>query len=825
MWTGYGFVRFDGTKFTLFRHHPNDRSSLAANDVSALLVDHDGHVWAGGEDNGVNRYDPASGGFKHWLHDPANAESLAGDDVMGLAQTSDGSIWVGMYGSGVDQLVDGGTRLVHLRHHADDDASLTSDNVATLHADTQGRLWIGTDHGADVRASDGTLRHVHFAGLAKPPIAWQIDGDGGDVRIATNVGLFVVDANLLAHRLPALADMHSAVYSSFRAANGDLWVGVSDGLRLLVVDGHQYRFNARRLLPGGLPGQIVVNVSSDREGGLWLATVDAGLVYLRPHWRDFTSFRHIPEDADSLQDSRILALAQASDGSLLVGGPDGQLDHLDLRSGAVKHLGKAVGLPSKSINSLLVDRDGRTWVGLQRSLRVLEQGKLTTVGAKVLNNGVVWLLPAPDGGVYAAPTAQGVFHIDENSLKLTALVLADASAAERETQQLLLHQDRLWRASRTGLSRLLPSASQMHFVPGVSRGLVNAFGFHGDDLWLARTDALEHYQLHDGQATLLARIGANKGWPSINFNGLFVDKLGRVWMTSRVGLWRFDPQGDGFRRFSSVDGLPSSSFNGRLIVTAAGTVYAGTTGGIVAFRPAALRNTPSAPALLLTAASVRRHGHTVELPLSAGAFHLGWNDRDLHVTAKALSYIDPATNHYRFRLRGLDTDWVDTGTHGEREFAGLAAGNYRLQIEAAGPSGTWTQLPHAWPVSVAAPPWNTPWAWLAYALAAVMLAWWIWHTFQRRFEQRYHLRMVEQASAAKTTFLATLGHEIRTPMTGVLGMAELLTQTALDPRQRGFVDTIQRSGGVLLKLVNDALDMARIEAGRLPLDITPFDPA
>ena len=84
--------------------------------------------------------------------------------------------------------------------------------------------------------------------------------------------------------------------------------------------------------------------------------------------------------------------------------------------------------------------------------------------------------------------------------------------------------------------------------------------------------------------------------------------------------------------------------------------------------------------------------------------------------------------------------------------------------------------------------------------------------------------MAEAASAAKTQFLATLSHEIRTPMTGVMGMAELMLSTPLTPLQHDYTRAMQRSGGMLLKLLNDALDLARIEAGRLELEPAPFDP-
>lgn len=82
----------------------------------------------------------------------------------------------------------------------------------------------------------------------------------------------------------------------------------------------------------------------------------------------------------------------------------------------------------------------------------------------------------------------------------------------------------------------------------------------------------------------------------------------------------------------------------------------------------------------------------------------------------------------------------------------------------------------------------------------------------------------EAASQAKSSFLATMSHEIRTPMTGILGMVELLRGTALDTEQESYVQLLKESGEGLLSILNDILDLSKIEAGELRLETIPFVP-
>ena len=106
---------------------------------------------------------------------------------------------------------------------------------------------------------------------------------------------------------------------------------------------------------------------------------------------------------------------------------------------------------------------------------------------------------------------------------------------------------------------------------------------------------------------------------------------------------------------------------------------------------------------------------------------------------------------------------------------------------------------------------------------------WVWYfddvTLQRRYEERLEQARFEAETAnhAKSRFLANMSHEIRTPLNGIIGMTEILSRTVLTGDQRDFLNTVQTSADNLLALIDDILDLSKIESGKVDLDITDFD--
>lgn len=228
--------------------------------------------------------------------------------------------------------------------------------------------------------------------------------------------------------------------------------------------------------------------------------------------------------------------------------------------------------------------------------------------------------------------------------------------------------------------------------------------------------------------------------------------------------------------------------------------------------------------------SVQREGRQQWLDPSGPLVRLHAADRDLHVRLSPAP--GPGTGAQvaqRLWLQGHDPGWVALPPSGEHVYPRLRPGRLKLRLAYAGPDGTWVERPGL-TLLVEPPWWRSQAALVAVGIGLLGLAGWgvAARRARRRRRQAWQVaqarqQLAEQHSEAKSRFLATLGHEIRTPMTGVLGMAELLQGSALDPQQRRQVDAIERAGRHLLRLVNDALDLARIEAGKLVLDDAPFE--
>jgi signal transduction histidine kinase/ligand-binding sensor domain-containing protein/CheY-like chemotaxis protein len=807
--TALGLARFDGVEFIApgigaERNHPMPVSAL-----SALYVDRDDRIWIGGPDIGLARYDPVTGGFVQWR------DGLSDDDVRAVTQSRDGSIWVAT-SKGLDRMRPDGSGFEHLAMGPERSSTM----IRALHASDDGRVWVAGESGVDVIDRDGVPRSVPFADGAAPRVT-RIAGRGSELTFASDAGLYRLAGDGRISRDARVASQH--VRGALVDSHDTVWIATLDGLSMIDRLGRRHVIADSWTAPGGLPGRTVSDMIEDREHGLWFALSDGGVAYLGPGWEDFTRFAHVATDPWSFPGRAVTAVAAHGDRELWVGGFRGWIRRFDPSTGRASG---GFDLGAARVQSLLEMANGRLLAGGVDGLSVASAGVVRPLFRGTIDHAVTSMAAAADGTVYVAAVGQGLFALDSALSAATAVPFAEARRGGADTRQIEMVDEDLWQASAAGLARLDRAVGQMRYVEGVAPGRVSAFEPDGDGFWIVRPAALEHYVWDGRRARLERSLGGAQGFPSADILNVRKDLMGRLWLYGQTGVWRFDPVPGSFRPFGLADGLANGEFtNATTVLLADGTMYGATLGGLVGFRPDQQRDHPRRPVIVVLGASVSRGGTRRSLPIVDNTLHLAWNDHDLAVRTRALSYVNPERNHIDFALDHEGTTaLLRTGKQGERTFGPLSPGTHRLSV--SGAEHEMAGVPVPLTIIVDAPPWQRWWAWLIYAVLILVLVGGGMVAARRRVRQALRLRLAEQqqrlaeeANAAKTEFMATLGHEIRTPMTGVLGMAELMARTPLDETQRSYVDAVRRSGTTLLRLVNDALDITRIESRRLLLEV------
>ena len=145
LWIGSqdGLNRYDGYTFHIFKHDPDEPSSISHNSILSITEDKDGYLWIGTWGGGLNRYDPVTETFVRYRHDPNEPSSLSNDTVTSIKEDSSGALWVGTLG-GLDRYNPSTDAFDSFKNHPNNPDSLSSDAVSVIFEDSKHQLWIGT---------------------------------------------------------------------------------------------------------------------------------------------------------------------------------------------------------------------------------------------------------------------------------------------------------------------------------------------------------------------------------------------------------------------------------------------------------------------------------------------------------------------------------------------------------------------------------------------------------------------------------------------------------------------------------------------------------
>ncbi len=741
-----GLVRFDGVRFTVFdsEGHPG----LANNRITALFEDRQGGLWIGHETGNVTRFE--QGVMQEVRLPPAVGRS----EILSIAADAEGAIWILNREGWLARLErgttiappSGPTALVN-------SYGLVLAREGTLWCLRRGRLdlvnedgirhWTPPGHSAQTpvqaisyaRAGglwvsiDGQVRRTDSAAwLEEPPDQpWNIEAvgclaelAGGGLVIGTRErGLYLRDATGRNEHVSEANGLGQGwVRSVFEDREGNIWVGLGNGGLNAI---HSVSFEGVNP-PDRWGGRSVLSVASGRDGSLWAGTEGAGIY----RWQDGTWKSY--GQAEGLVNRYVWCVAETKKGQLLAGTWGGGLF---LWNG--ERFLPAPGLEkiTRPVTALLPGEGDEMWLGGTDGVARYEAGRVT------------WLR-------------------EQDGVRLT-----DVRCLARRGA------DEIWIGMNGGGLAVLHAGRLRHFskADGLGSDFISCLYLdQRGEIWIGTAGGgLVRYR--EGR---FARIGSRQGLPSANIASMQEDERGGVWLGSSAGVLQVAKaaldacaSGDASNVVVTVhgvgDGLETAECSGGFqpasCRTADGYLWFPTRRGLVRVHPAALVTNPLPPPVcierfLCQGAEIRLPAGKVTAPLLIPP---GRERFEFQFTA--LSFVAPEKVRFRYRLQGLERDWVEQRQRSVA-YSFLQPGDYVFQVIACNSSGVWndtgaqlafTVLPHFW---------QTWWfRILFYATTCLTVAGGVWLETRRRLHRRVERLERQRAVERERTRIAKDIHD------------------------------------------------------------------
>ena len=448
----------------------------------------------------------------------------------------------------------------------------------------------------------------------------------------------------------------------------------------------------------------------------------------------------------------------------------------------------------------------------------------------------------------------GLWLVDPDNNRVTSF--GDYNQFPELAQAHVLHighdrQGTIWLCATTGLYTVDPQ-----------KGVTARYWPGGQGAYKLPADSYQHFYQDAGGLFWLATANAGlvrwdrarsryrqfrraDGLNNDNLYAVYADRRGHLWLSSDKGIMQFDPRRLTTRVYTVQEGITHNEFN-RIAhyQDAQGRLYFGGLNGITAFDPRDFEAEPPLPSLPLRVVSFNQFDadrntlvdKTGEL-LRTNQITLRPDDRSSVLDFALLNYTDAQKNTYAYQFSGVDNTWRYQRESSLR-LGNLPYGDHTLLIRGQTADGRLASSTLSIGVRVLRPFYLSGW-FIVLLVCLLLGGMWAWGRWREWRYQQGQIRLQTQINEAtqliarqaqdllqldktKSRFFANISHEFRTPLTVILGMADTLHQQA-DPRSRQAATLIDRNGRNLLRLINQLLDLSRLEAGEMPLKLVRAD--
>ncbi|MEI2273536.1 response regulator [Sphingobacterium sp. ML3W] len=854
--TNDGLNRFDGTRFRSFRYDSKSSNCISSNSVMDLLIAADQKLWIA-LDNGVDIYDPYSDTFKKFVLKTAKGEAINGR-VLTIIQDKSGDIWIGTSTDGLFRYLSKKKKLLRYTHNNLNNNTVLEDRIIALCEDSERNIWIGTYSQGLSRYSKKTNSFTHFKKTASPTsisdnsIQKIFEDSYGYLWIGTfqqGIDRFDKSTSTFLHFPPSGQNTLLYHIQGMREYQpGKLIVSSDNGVGIYDnIEGNLQYSNLNTSDFSFSNNKFVYDIFKDREGGLWLGSYFDGLAYFPPAQNNF---KHYELKNSHGLGKVVNSILELDNGQFLVGTDDNGIHTFDSKTGKIVPFRSASDINATyyCIHDLLQEGDKLFTATYERGLEVID---LNTKAVKsylhdpndpssIPSSRIFSLFKSSNGRIYIG-TGSGVCYYNreqDNFVRLEPkfLVLAFAEDAENN----------IWIATNNkGLYKYNvkeKTYKKYEYNPAnksslIRNTLTSLTSDANGNIWVGSNG----YGLcrYDKKSDSFIRF-EQLNLPNQIISSIVPDG-NMFWVATNKGLVSMDNNGKNIKLYTKSNGLFNEQFTPQAFcLSSTGRLMFGTANGFCQFSPNKLVENKYVPPVVITSLSINNKVVSPQLPGSpiskpielTSSLNLNYNQSTISVEFASLSYVDPSQTMYKYKLEGFDEEWHEVSRDANSiTFTNLPAGKYKLLLKNTNSDHLWSD--HSLQLDIKVNPHflkSKP-AIIIYCIVLIALIIFLIRYLLNRSEERHHeqIKKVEldaerQIYDSKLEFFTNIAHEIRTPLSLIIGPIEYISKSKEIKDNYGeYLSIVQLNYRRLYSLITQLLDFRKVDTGNYRLTYSFID--
>ncbi|MFK7772286.1 MAG: two-component regulator propeller domain-containing protein [Saprospiraceae bacterium] len=882
LWFGtkHGLNRYNGVSFQYFLHNNNDSLGLSNSSVESLLVDRDGDIWIGTLGGGLNLYSVEKQSFVKL--NPLLKNELKNDIVLDIFEDLDGDIWIGTESSGVKVWNKESATFQNFYFEANQKNKLPSNHIPKIEQDNLGMIWIATwGKGLcrfDKERKELTIWNEASGSNINNDIVKYIHKGKNKLWVGTHQGIQYLEHDQNKVKLINLEFKDEKfgqqinsfdIISILEDSNDRLWIGTeNNGLLIYYLKTkavEQYKYNPKGT--NNIQNNSIWKLFEDKHGTIWIGLFKNGINKIDPFEQKFNHISDGPESKLNLSYGLVSSFAEDQQGNLWVATDGGGLNFID-RSQTELAIQNIIpkdqnGLTSKEIVCIVSDEWDRLWIGTwgegvflkdqnnkfksylhdPGNYNSLSGNNIMSLFQDSKNN--IWIATHRIGLDLFVPSENRFYHF------LPSDTVTNYSISGNKISTIVEDQNgKLWVGMEgKGIDRfelnenreiinLKNYQNNPENNSSLSSNIINnIFVDSKNRIWVATDGGGINILNNENENENFRIINKEDGLPSDVIYGILEENPDLFWVSTNAGLASINLEINEIKTFDLEDGLQAKEFNkNAAFKTKDQTFLFGGINGFNYFKPKDIQTNNFLPAVFITNIEVHNEEKNIDFhqklktQLLEENIILESDENNLKIFFSALNYSQATKNQYTYKLENYDTYWKGGQNITFASYSNIPPGKYIFKVKASNNDQAWNETPTTINIQIKAPWHKTSWAYAAYTLFILGLLLFINRTLIQRERLKNELKVehlererMQALGETRSQFFANISHEFKTPLTLIISPLKAMQKKLVKKENKNQVNVMLSNAERLLRLINQILDLSKLESGVTKLKTTKFD--